>query len=254
MTAHIQEIEAIEACRALFGEEVRRDREFLRYLQASGAKSAFRRQVKQTHPDRFADEAPAQQEKRAELFREVVRAYDLLRAFLQQRDRAPHPGAPPLRPQPAPANPGPPGAQGGRSRNRNGHYYSGTIPARPLQIGIYLYYRGFIPYQALIEALVWQRRQRPNLGDIAIRWGWLDDAAIRAIFRSRLRSGRFGEKAVRLGFLKPFQVQTLLHYQRSLQKRLGEFFVEQGYLSDQTLEQLAAELKAHNARHPSCHL
>ncbi len=244
MNSSIPEHDAIEACRALFGDEARLSREFLRYLQPGGAKSAFRRLAKQTHPDLYPADDPATREQRAATFRRILHAYELLCAFLQQREV--HPPRPvdsagrsrPYRPAPAQDTEQP----------RNAHFYSGPLPNRPLQIGIYLYYRGNIPYHALIEALVWQRRQRPNLGYIAMRWGWLTEAAVRSVLAARQPAGRFGEKAIRLGLLRPHQVQTLLAYQRSRQQRLGLFFVEQGYLSAAQLEKLAADLKVHNQR------
>lgn len=57
---------------------------------------------------------------------------------------------------------------------------------------------------------MWQRRQRPNLGDIAQRWGWLDEGAIRYILGFREMGRRFGEKAVGLDLLTQRQLQTLL--------------------------------------------
>ncbi|BCR03483.1 hypothetical protein DESUT3_05520 [Desulfuromonas versatilis] len=242
MRTPIPENQAIEACRALFGEETRLTREFLRYLQPGGAKSAFRRLAKQTHPDLHPADDPATREQRAAAFRNILRAYELLNAFLQQRQTSPLRPAPTARQAPTPpAEPEP--APGQR---RNAHFYSGPLPGRPLQIGIFLYYRGHIPYHALIEALVWQRRQRPPIGSLACRWGWLDEDAVRSVLATRPLVGRFGERAVQLGLLRSQQVQTLLSFQRSRQQKLGRYFVEQGYLSPLELDRLVAELQAHN--------
>jgi hypothetical protein len=116
-----------------------------------------------------------------------------------------------------------------------------------LQIGQYLYYRGKITFGSLISALLWQRKQRPSIGDIAIQWGLLDAEKITRIFNICCRPRLFGEKAVELGLLTVFQVNTILLYQRSQQDRLGNYFVQNNILSLFELERLARELNVHNA-------
>ena len=43
---------------------------------------------------------------------------------------------------------------------------------------MFAYYQEKISYQDLIDALVWQRRQRPVLGAIASKWGWLSEQQV----------------------------------------------------------------------------
>jgi hypothetical protein len=121
------------------------------------------------------------------------------------------------------------------------------LPFRTLEIGRYLYYQGHISYQQLIDALVWQRKQRPVIGDIALRWKWLNAAAIERINKSSGRPCRFGARAVELGLLSSFQVKTLLFYQRSQQQRLGKYFVRMKILTSEEMESLVQELREHNA-------
>ncbi len=239
------ENQLLTACRELFGDQVRIGRDFLSYLQAGGVKTAFRHQAKARHPDRFIDSCPEEQKRRTESFRELLEAYDLVRGFLRKRDQRSSKSGSYHSQQPAPSPQQRPAA---RPTSRKAHYYKGPLPQRPLEAGIYLYYRGVIPYQALIEALVWQRGQRPRIGDIAKRWGWLNEEGIRAIFSGEAASGRFGEKALRLGLLTHFQLRTLLAFQRCRQKKIGQFFIEKGYLSSQKLEALVADLHNHNSR------
>jgi hypothetical protein len=240
LTPRIPETKVLDACRTLFGSEVSLGRDFLFYLQPSGAKSAFRTVAKKTHPDLFAGEHAEVQRQQTELFREALQAYELLSAFFKQRDDglwipSDRFFARDLR------------KQARRAASRGNRFYDGPVPLRPLEIGLYLYYRGGIPYRALIDALVWQRGQRPALGVIAKRWNWLDDKDIREIISLRGRPLRFGEKAVELGLLTPFHVKALLWFQRSQQERLGQYFVRQGHLSAQELERMVEELHCHNA-------
>ncbi|OHB26357.1 MAG: hypothetical protein A2X84_07220 [Desulfuromonadaceae bacterium GWC2_58_13] len=245
MRGRFNEKDVYSACRTLFGSEVQLSLDFLGYLQASGAKAAFREQAKQNHPDLFAIHDLDVQNRQAELFREVVKAFDLIKNFLKHRDEAspepvfsrPAPSRQHYRPTPAPP----------RHKAPAGHFYRSSIPFRRLEFGSYLYYSGRVSYQSLIEALVWQRRQRPTIGDIARRWNWLSDRDILTICRDRGDYGRFGEKAIRLGLLRHSQVQTLLFFQRSRQQKIGQYFIENGSLSPNQIEQLIADMHAHNA-------
>lgn len=244
MAFRISDNELLQACRLLFGPDVQLNSEFLAYLQPGGAKSAFRQRVKETHPDarvgyRSAGAAPT-----ASAFQDVVASYDLIRDFFSQREQGL------WRPEPAKAAPADPSSAGFRAAaaEGSGRVYTGMeqVPARALPTGLFLYYRGIIRYPQLIEALVWQRRQRPNLGDIAQRWGWLQAQHVREILAYRGNVARFGEKAVSLNYLDPRQLTTLLYYQRSQQRKFGQFFVEQGLLSPTAMEDLVAELREHN--------
>jgi len=226
----------LAACRTLFGEEVKLGPEFLAYLEPSGAKLAFRNRAKEHHPDRFASAPQEVRLRQTERFREIHQAYTLLSDFLARRHRlAPQPTARPAgparHPRPAPAPGGGP-----------------SPPPIPLEFGIFAYYCGKIDYRSLIEALVWQRRQRPAIGAIACQWGWLSEAKVRTILYHRGRAWRFGRKAMELGLLSALQVETLLRHQRACQQRLGQYFIDRGLLTPGEADQLARDLKHHNAR------
>ncbi|BCA80571.1 J domain-containing protein [Desulfuromonas sp. AOP6] len=231
-----------DACRILFGQELNLNRDFLFYLQPCGAKSAYRSKAKQTHPDRFAD---AEKKRQNVLFHDLTSAYKLINTFLEQREKGHilplRNSGPRARTSASPTRPRPPASPAGT-------FYAGDLPQRNLEFGLYLYYRGYISYQQLIAALVWQRAQRPAIGEIARRWGWLDEVALRHVLTSRGAFSRFGQRAVKLGVLTPFQVQTLLRYQQNLHKRIGQYFVESNLLSAQDIEKLVEELKTHNQK------
>jgi len=265
LSAILSDNEIFKACRTLFGAEVDLSPDFLSYLQPSGVKTAYRQRVKETHPDIFVGNA-AQQLRQTGLFQELVAAYELFGNFFKQRERGLWLGArgpvvtrPASNPPPKPggdsrhARPSSPGVRthrqpGQGATPRQAHFYCGNLPGRTLEFGLFLYYQRLIDYRQLIEALVWQRGQRPNLGDIAQRWGWLTEQEVRAILAARVHLRRFGEKAVHLQYLSDRQLQTLLYYQRSQQQRLGQFFVEQKILTTADIERLVREQRAHNQR------
>jgi curved DNA-binding protein CbpA len=225
----------LDACRALFGDEVNLGPEFLAYLQPSGAKVAFRNQAKRHHPDLFPGAPPDVRARQTARFREIHQAYHLLSNYLEQRRR-------PRRPEPAL-----------RTRSTATHHGThrqtgpGSLPPLPMEFGIFAYYRGAIDYADLIDALVWQRRQRPALGVIACQWGWLTEAKVRRILSHRGSGGRFGRKAIETGLLSPLQVETLLRHQRNHQRRLGQYFVDRGLMTNAEADALALDLQRHNA-------
>lgn len=244
MTMYFQSETALfNACRTLFGKDINLSQEFLNYLQPSGVRTAFRKQAKAHHPDTHANSSAPIRKQQTERFREIRQAYDLVIDYLEKRhgnhqttvnatssqtsshrDRSSTRRRAQRTPQPRPS----------------------SIPAIPLEFGMFSYYQGRVSYRQLIEALVWQRRQRPTLGVIAQKWGWLSEAKVAQIMGHRGHSLRFGKKAVELGYLKPHQVEALLHYQRSLQQRIGRYFIEKGLMTEAEADKVAQSLKSHN--------
>jgi len=221
-------------------------RTFLLSLHPSEVKSAYRKKAKETHPDRsfFAD--PVFQKKQTERFRAILESYETLERFFkkrsEERGKAFHRPAASVRSRPAHRTPG---YQASAHQPRS---FDGPVPNFTMELGRYLFHRRAISYPSLIQALAWQRRQRPVIGDIARRWGWLDQDRSRQIADYRGQPFPFGERCVHLGFLSPFQVRLLLAYQRTQQQRLGRYFLELGVLAHEEMEQLVADLKEHNAR------
>jgi hypothetical protein len=246
----------LKACRTLFGTEAAASPEFLLSLKPNVIKTAYRKKAKETHPDLFTAHDPLVQKRQSELFRVVNDAYDIMRKYCEVRDRAGVRIHGRTRKQASrPEHSTPPRAQhrtGAATRTfrvtEAGWLYQGVVPERRHEIGRYLYYRGCIPYHVLLKALSWQMRQRPALGIIARHWGWLNDHHISAILGFRGMPRLFGQRALHLGFLSSYQARILLAYQRTLQKKLGQYFVQRGYLSREEMEQLVADLNAHNAR------
>ncbi|MFO7831676.1 MAG: J domain-containing protein [Desulfuromonadaceae bacterium] len=235
------ENELLDACRVLFGTEVQLSRDFLFYMQPGGVKSAFRQKAKLIHPDMFATASADEYERQTELFRDVNEAYKLLDRFSASEYKRLWTAA---------------------DRKTSFKYDSDatraqdakeaeeelTLPQRYLEAGLFLYHRGVITYAEMIEALVWQRRQRPVIGDLARRWGWLKDMDVVALNRQRTFRGRFGARAVHHGYLTPFQVQVLLRYQQRCQQPFAQYFVEQGILSADEVEHFMRQQARHNSK------
>lgn len=239
------------ACKALFGPDTCVSAAFLLSLKPNTIKTAFRKKAKETHPDLFTAQDPVIQRRQAEMFRVVNDAYDIMRRYCERRDRTRvHAFRRSSNPVSAPPRP----ARTAKTRtfrvDDHGWLYQGVMPERRLEVGRYLYYRGTIPYHVLLRALSWQMRQRPALGVIAKSWGWLNDDQIRIILGQRSVTSRFGQRALQLGMLSSYQARLLVAYQRTLQKKLGQYFVEHGHLTQKEMDQMVDDLNRHNARFP----
>ncbi len=236
------ETEVYRACRTLFGSEMQVNRNFLSYLQPSGVRSAYRRQAKEIHPDRFAVAAADIKKKHHHLFQDLNQAHQTIQRFLKLRQSNKPVWTTPTATQR-------PAASGPWRHNSRDHQPHHSLPPYPLQFGLFLYYLGIVTFKELISAITFQRRQRPQIGEIAKRWGWLNDHHVRQIIAHRGKPLRFGEKAEQLGLLTSVQVRTLLYHQRTRQQQLGEYFVEQGLLDSNRLQDLLRQLAEHNRKY-----
>jgi hypothetical protein len=239
------------ACQVLFGPDIDVSSDFLRYLQMTGLKAVYRKKALDTHPDRALTLA-TEPLVLAERFREVHAAYRELYDYLASPSPLKFGLGGPLR-KPA-QDPSPQARSWKRDRTRgtdafregDRRFSRATLPQRSLLFGQYIYYSGLISYRELIDALVWQKVQRPLLGRIGIRWKWLQEEDVRAILHRRRGGERFGEAALRGGYLTPERLKTMLGWQGLLQPRIGRFFVEKGILEKALVEELAEKSRLHN--------
>jgi hypothetical protein len=198
-------------------------------------REAFRRRALDTHPDR-AQALGRSEASLAEDFRHILEAYQIL----SREEAAPSPRPVAQRPRER------------ASRPPQDHLHRAPLPHRPLLFAEFLYYSGRASWRNLVEAVAWQRRQRPAIGRIAVEWGHLSDEEVREILDQRRREGSaaepFGEYARKRGFLSATQLLALLGRQRRLQRRIGQFFVETGIVADAEISSLEQDLSRHNAR------
>jgi hypothetical protein len=232
-----------KACHILFGSEVDVNYDFLNYIQANGIKSAYRKKALMTHPDHNDNGTGT------EAFVEANWAYESLNKFIKVRARTPR--RKPIHNTRVNVHKPHMRRRAGRYTQDNkpmGNYYKGRLPARKLLLGEYLFYSGTIPWEALIKAIVWQRKQRPRLGEIARQWGWVTREQGQRIIKERNPGEPVGETLVRIKILSRTQLNALVTSQRKLQKPFGEFFVVNGYISRQNIFKSLAEMEMHNVK------
>jgi len=233
--------ELFDACGVLFGLEVKGSLDFLKYLQKPELKAAFRRRAFETHPDR-ARILGEDKVRMNERFKEVSLAYEKLslamkgdRIVLLQNETVTK------KKKQKKTTPG----KKVHEKFSN-HFYTGRIPKRELLIGQFLYYSGLVSWNVLINAIVWQRRQRLRIGQIALDWGMLSKDEIHEILMKQKFRERFGECAIREGFLTPFNLMALLGKQRRFQNPIGKYFIERGIIHSRDMEEMVKQQRIHN--------
>ncbi|MDF1614208.1 J domain-containing protein [Desulfurivibrio dismutans] len=282
MTLMVAEKDLYRACEVIFGPELDISRDFLEYLQLSGVKCAYRKRALETHPDRFVatGNLPPEQNNSL-LFHDVQQAYESLRQYLEAREKGLKlPGSEPI------ATTGG-RSRGAAYRSKTYRYthrganstgqtrtrtetrgfqgqdhnsgtihpfwsidqlYRGPLPNRRLLLGHFLYYSGVASWRNIVQALAWQRSQRPRIGEISRRYGLLNDRQIATILQQRQINRRFGETARAMGLLTEPQLRLLIQAQNRLQRKFGEYFVTEKILTSEKLSRLLAAYHRHNSR------
>jgi hypothetical protein len=238
--------ELFDACGVLFGPEINVSIEFLKYLQPSGIKDAYRCQVFKTHPDRAA--ALGQDEEVLnDRFKILTQAYECLIGAIKGDGRVLMQQAKPRASKRRPGYRKPPEKTDTNSGNDHFYSHKGTVPKRKLLIGQYLYYSGYISWNTLIEIIVRQRRDRPRIGQIAVNWGLINSDQLQYILTNRKVTEKFGDYAVRNEFFTQRSLLALLYKQKKLQRPIGHYLLKYGFRPG-VLERLVKKQNHHNRK------
>ena len=233
----------LAALRILFGPNVPVSRNFVARLTPSTLKTVYRRKALQTHPDR-AMVILRPPEELNDHFKQVTSAYQTISTAMARRKTAKFPIS-----QKARTRTHQTVAKQRRTSRLANRFYSGPLPRRPLLIGQFLYYSGLISWKDLIDAIVWQKKQRPLIGQIAKDWNMLSWADIAKVLSTRRPGERFGECSYRQGLINTFQQMALVGRQRRLQQPIGRHFVSKGLFSHEDLKQMVDQMNRHNQRY-----
>lgn len=232
----------LDACTVLFGPEIRISLDFIHYLKPEGLRAAYRKKVLETHPDRAVTTGADVARMKADFIKATL-AYRTLSAVVMNDGggllkESKEGDATSRRDIP----------KGATDREVNEKYFTGRIPGRKLLLCQFLYYSGCISWKTYIDALIWQRRRRRPVGRIARDLGLLSEKEIQAILKQRAVQEKFGESAIRMGYLTPYKLMVLLGRQRRLQRQIGDYFVQSGILTRPQVERMAQNQLLHNNR------
>lgn len=234
----------LNAYHVIFGSSGGVSVDILRHLHPSALKTAYRRKAFETHPDRSLVVGKMENEM-SNCFVELTLAYETLQSALKafhsngveydyyiKREF---------------------NKRATNTVNRNDEadlFYKGRLPKRKLLIGQFLYYSGIVSWKRLIEAISWQKMQRPPIGQIALKWGILSEHDIQAILKQRSLERnfhkRFGEYAWRKGYITSYELLALLGKQRMLHRPIGEYFIEKRILPADNMDRMIEKLRIHN--------
>jgi hypothetical protein len=261
-------LELFQACETIFGHEVKVSNDFLEYLQPIGIKTAYRKRAFETHPDRAKVLGSFARDLNTE-FIDVRQAYEKLLLFVETKnernERVPLFKDFRMQQEYSWQSPGKSSQKNTRNykagqkknsheqrhankknKNQSDHFYTGSIPKGNLMLGQFLYYSGLISWRTLIEAICWQRLQRPQIGQIAISWGLISYQDVIRILTARTFNEKFGDCALRIGYISNFEHFALIGRQRQLQRPFGEYFIEKGILTAMDIMNIAGKQQLHN--------
>ncbi len=259
MTANsVRHQRILRACELLFGPDVRVNESFIGYLQPGGVKAAFRKRVKELHPDLRRGSSDD--------FIRIKSAHDDIVEYLENLLPPKTHAFRDLRNTQTDSNESEPRATGGAFRSKNSagrppfteqagdgkgsvKRYRGKVPACSLRFGQYCYYRGLISWNTLIEAVCWQRSRRPNFGSIAMDMGFLDRDQLGELIRIKRQGEYLGDSALRTGIMEDRDVRRVLNYQRRFQMPIGRYFLDMGIFRNDQMADLLRKHTAHNRRY-----
>jgi hypothetical protein len=239
------------ACKIIFGPEVPVNHHFLHGLKPSRIKTIFRKKALLVHPDRLASVDRRTRERYTRLFIETKWAYDHLRKFCEERDDGKLSIKAKVRARQKPHQTRKrTDSRSRRSRNiktpQGTRYFNGIMPQRKLLFGEFLFYSQIVPWDAFIKAIFLQRKGRPRFGDIAEHWKYLTEAEVNTIVSGKKFLELIGETSIRMSLMNRFQVEAVLHYQRLVQRPIGEYFIESGHISKPLVETYLGNFQSFN--------
>ena len=149
----MQKTDYLNACRILFPENAHLTPGFLKDLEISSLKTAYRQKAFETHPDRSVALGISEMEMEKR-FKDVASAYELLLpvacgkySFLFNANVQKKQGWKTSK----------------RKKTPNDHYHIWGIPQKELLLGQYLYYSGMISWKTLLKSIAWQRNHQFHL-------------------------------------------------------------------------------------------
>ncbi|MFP4376255.1 MAG: J domain-containing protein [Spirochaetales bacterium] len=131
-------------------------------------------------------------------------------------------------------------------------FFSGRVPTNELRFAQFLYYHRVIDWKTMIDAVTWQFRVRPKVGEIGRSYRFIDFKGVNMVLKSSPRGELFGTTAIRIGVLDPRQLRVMLGKQHQLNYPIGRFFTDHEILSKDEVERLLSLNKRHNRHYREC--
>lgn len=239
--------DVVSAYKILFGNRV--DDSVFRLPDRKSLKLAYRKKAKLFHPD-LAAQSSMSEERLRSIFLKISNAYDTLEKYLgHAKAESEHHFEKlarksrwePVKPNvPVPTN---------QCFTRD-YFYTGSLPDRKLRFGEYLFYSGVINWQTFMDALVHQCNTRPLIGALCVEAGFIDQNDVVNIMNNRnlLACEKFGEAAVRMGYVTKKEVSYVLKKQFKVGHPFGRYFVDKSLMSRKELQRHLTDFHHRNMR------
>ncbi len=241
MNFAISKTKVVNDCCLLFDFKIFNYIYFVKNLSPLALKTAYRKKAFGAHPDR-AGVLGKNKEVLDKHFKIITNAYENLNSIVQGKVKYIVKDDVPKRRSAGFTN----RYRQLKQKRAPVRFHIGDIPKRKLMIGQFLYYSRYISWQTLMDALVWQRKQRPVIGKIALDWGILTSDEIQRILSGRNYKDKFGEYALRNGFITRFQLIAITGRQRKLQPLIGKYFIQEEILGNLDIQKMIERQKNHN--------
>ena len=213
----------------------------IRAIELSELKIIYRNKAFETHPDRARVLGKSESEM-IERFKEISSAYAKIFSFISEKHRLENDYSKPFARKCKRET-----ASSWKNNQKKTWRFNGSFSySAELLLGQFLYFSGVISWKELLDAIKWQRSQRPVFGKIAIDWLILSENEVLSILKERHHRDRFGEYALRNGYINSFELMAILGKQRMMQKRFGEYFIKKGIATEEEMEMLVQKQKMHN--------
>jgi len=214
----LSEKDLLDAYSMIFTDNKILSVDHLRTLDTGTLKNAYRERVFETHPDR-AQQLGIEVALLEKEFKEITMSFEKLYYYVKNKHNLKVKKVQKVKPQ-----------------------KDNSFGKSNLMFGQYLYYSGIITFKSLLDAVYWQRNQRPPFGELANKWSLFTEEDTLYILKMRKPRERFGDCALRLGLISSFQHKAILIKQKNMQKPIGKYFTENDIFSED-------ELKAYLDRH-----
>ncbi len=240
-------------CEAIFPQDTLISSGFIKHLQPEGLKAAYREKAKENHPDK-AKRTGIDESVLTERFRNITEAYESLLPFVSGQKSVDALLSGPLAgkenkakrhaTKKAPEGPAP-----GNGFSGFDFYHEGNVPCCKLRFGQYLYYKKVVSWRQCMQSLLWQRKERPLIGQLAIEWNYLKAQDVISVLSLAKPGESFGETALRIRLLSQYQILALLGRQVGFKARVGDFFIMSGLISEADLQVHLREFYFHNLKY-----
>ncbi len=241
MKIAISKTKLINDCCLLFDSKIFNYVFFVKGLSSIELKAAYKKKAFETHPDR-ATVLGKNRNVMDRHFKQITTAYESLKSIVQGEIKCVVKDDAPKMRKTSFTN----RHKTMKKRSSSDYFHKGDIPERELPIGIFLYYSRLISWQTHLDALHWQRKQRPIIGKIALDWGILNPTEIHKILSERSYKDKFGEYALSNGFITYYQLLAIIGRQKSLQPLIGKYFIQERILGFSEMKKMINRQNNHN--------